>query len=184
MNAHHGLNRRAAVLLWGDQRAVRAFPRPSVKRVVERVVDVDLLSDRIVGVLHVLHEAGIVEPGRISLATDRRQIDEAVVAVAADDSHLDAAAYVTLDPRLIVAAVQVDANLLRFIGGEPSSEIGRVVTRLDADVDDAIGGSNHGCLIVRVRAVDVGSPPQLAIIAVAGVAQSVAPRLEPGRKLH
>src|SRR6267378_4366182 len=159
MDSQHGLERSAAVPLRRYQLAIRALPRPAIEIVVEGVVDVDLLVDGVGRVHHVVHVSDVIEPRRIFPATDDRIVDEDVVAVAADYPYRDTASNTPLDGRPIVAAVQVDADLLRLARVEPPSEIGRVASRLDANVHDPIGGAHHRRLVVGLRAMNVCNLP-------------------------
>jgi len=134
--------------------------------VVERVVDIPLLVDRVLGVLHVLYGSRVVEPRRISLAPDRRQIDERVGAVAADDPDGDAASHTALNGRPIIPIMQVDADLLRLGEIEPTREIRSVVSRLQPHIHDPVASSDHGRLVVGVSGVNVGVAEQLVVIAI------------------
>src|SRR5258706_16309057 len=134
MNSQYWLDARSIVRQGRYQRSVGFHPRPAIEGVIERVVDVDLLVDSVLRVLHVLYGAGIVEPRRISLAAYCRLIDEGVGPVSADDSHRDALSHIPFDGCLVIAAVQIDADLLRFTQIEPPAEIGSPVSGLDANI--------------------------------------------------
>src|ERR1700682_2787242 len=159
MNSQHRLERSATVLLRRDQLAIRALPRPAIEGVIERVVDIDLLVDRVRRVHHVVYVSDVVEPRRISPASNDRIIDEDVVAVAADDPYGDAALDISFDGRAIVAPVQVDPDLLRLARVESPREIRRGASRLYANVHDPIARADHCRLVIRVGAVNVCNFP-------------------------
>src|SRR5882762_5803249 len=155
MQPHYWMKLRAIVRQRRYQLAVGADPRPAIERVVERVVDVDLLVDRILRVLHVLHCPGIVEPRRIPLASHGREIDEGVGAVATDDPYRNTPAHVSFDGSPVVAAVEIDANLFRFTQVEPPLEVGSAVPGLETNIHDSLAGAHHGRLIVGIGGMDV-----------------------------
>src|SRR5258706_6551880 len=134
MNSQHWFDARPIIRQRRYQRSISLHPRAAIEGVIERVVDVDLLVDRVLRVLHVLYGAGIVEPRRISLAAHCRLIDEGVGPVSADDSHRDALSHISFDDSLVIAAVQIDADFLRFTQIEPPAEIGSPVSGLDANI--------------------------------------------------
>ena len=84
---------------------------------------------------------------------------EAVRSVAADDSHRDAFSYAALYRCPIIAAVEVDPDLFRLGKVEPAREILIAFFGREPDIHDSISGTNDGCLIVGIAAVDVSNPP-------------------------
>src|SRR3954470_8441987 len=101
---------------------------------IERVIEVDPLVDGVLRVLHVVHGSGVVEARRIAAAAHRREIDQTVRPVAADDAHRNASAHVSLYARPVVAAVQIDPDLFRLIRVEAAREIRRGPPRPGCDL--------------------------------------------------
>src|SRR6266550_6197150 len=159
MDPQYWTNRGAVVRQRRYQRAIGANPRAAIEGVVERVVDVDLLVDGVLRVFHVLHGPGIVEPRRIPLASDRREIDEGVGTVSPDDPHRNTPSHISFDSGPVVPAMQIDADLFRFTEVESPLEVGGAVPGLDTDIHDSLAGAHHRRLIVGISAVDVGDSP-------------------------
>ncbi len=91
-------------------------------------------ENRVRAVRHAFGFAGVVESRRMSRAADGGRIDERVRAVAADDPHENALAHVTAHDGCVVAAVQVDQNLVRLVDVEATRVEGRS-TGLEANFD-------------------------------------------------
>src|SRR6266481_5254326 len=178
MNPQYWLDARSVIRQRRYQLAVGANPRAAIEGVIERVVDVDLLVDGVLRVFHVLYCSGIVEAGRIPLASHGREIDEGVGSVAADDPHRNTPAHIPFDGSPVVSAVEINADFFRFTKVESPLEVGRTAPGLDANIHDSLAGAHYSRLIVGISAVYVGDSPQLVVITIGYAAQATASRFE------